>query len=169
MKRNFFMDPLNKKVTRSLYIRGLVLTIAFGVSGCSLRQTTPSAQSHYFWASNPQTEQIHAPVACNSLRTLLMFNRSYASGTAKDKLTEATLLGESSLYASDDPPDPPCQRAGHPEGPAKIPGSTDRVKNILASSDGTVSFEWDFASDVAKSPKPTQTFYSYPEYVISGN
>jgi hypothetical protein len=32
-----------------------------------------------------------------------------------------------------------------------------------------VSFEWDFASDVAKSPKPTQTFYSYPEYVISGN
>ena len=169
MKRYFFMDPLNKKVTRSVYIRGLALAIVFGISGCSVRQTTTSAQSHYFWASNPQTEQIHAPVACNSLRTLLMFNRLYASGTAKDKLTEATLLGESSLYASDDPPDPPCQRAGHPEGPVKIPGPTDRVKNILVSSDGTVSFEWDFASDVAKSPKPTQTFYSYPEYVISGN
>ena len=30
-------------------------------------------------------------------------------------------------------------------------GSTDRVRNITASSDGAVSFEWDFASAVAKS------------------
>jgi hypothetical protein len=98
--------------------------------------------SHYFWDSHPQAkQQIHASVACTSLHALLTFNRLYASGTTKDKLEEATLLGESPLYASDAPPDPPCQRAGHPVGPVTTPGSTDRVKNMAASSDGTVSFE----------------------------
>jgi hypothetical protein len=125
---------------------------------------------HYFWDSNLQTKTkpIHASVACTSLHALLTFNRLYASGTAKDKLEEATLLGESSLYASDAPTDAPCQRAGHAGGPVTTPGSTDRVKNITASSDGAVSFEWDFASAVAESPRQTQTYYTYPEFLVSG-
>jgi len=124
--------------------------------------------SHYFWDSNVQTNQVHASVACTTIHALLTFNRLYASGTPKDKLEEATLLGESSIYASDAPADPPCQRAGHPVGPAITPGSIDRVKNIKPSSDGTVSFEWDFASTVTGSPRATQTYYTYPEYLISG-
>jgi hypothetical protein len=146
---------------------GLVVAVTLGLSGCSILRSTNSAP-HYFWDSNLQTKQIHAPVACTSLHALLTFNRLYASGTAKDKLEEATLLGESSFYASDAPPDSPCQRAGHPVGPVNTPGSTDRVKNITASSDGTVSFDWDFASAVAESPRQTQTYYTYPEYLVSG-
>jgi hypothetical protein len=127
------------RVTMRTQIR-LVLIILI-LSGCSVRQPT-NVLSHYFWDSHPQAkQQIHASVACTSLHALLTFNRLYASGTTKDKLEEATLLGESPLYASDAPPDPPCQRAGHPVGPVTTPGSTDRVKNMAASSDGTVSFE----------------------------
>jgi hypothetical protein len=146
------MDLLNKIFPNRVTMRtwGLVVAVTLGLSGCSILGPTNSPPP-YFWDSNLQTKQIHAAVACNSLRALLTFNRLYASGTAKDKLEEATLLGESSFYASDAPPDPSCRRAGHPEGPVTAPGSTDRVKNLTASSDGTVCFEWDFASVVAES------------------
>ena len=113
---------------------GVVVATTLGLSACSVLRPT-SSPPHYFWDSNLQTKQIHAAVACTSLHALQTFNQLYASGTAKDKLEEATLLGESSFYASDAPPDPSCQRAGHPEGPVTTPGSTDRVKNITASSD----------------------------------
>ena len=146
----------------------LIVAMTLGLGGCSVLRPTNSQPSHYFWVSNQNTKTIHAAVACTSLHALLTFNRLYASGTDKDKLEEASLLGESSLYASDAPPDPPCERAGHPVGPVTTPGSTDRVKNITASSDGAVSFEWDFASAVAKSPRHAQTYYTYPEYLISG-
>ena len=164
------MNLLNQIFPNCVTIRvwGLVVALTLGLSGCSVLRPTESQPPHYFWDSNLQTKQIHAAVACTSLDALLRFNRLYASGTAKDKLEEATLLGESSLYASDAPPDSPCQRAGHPVGPVNTPGSTDRVKNITVSSDGTVSFEWDFASAMAESPRQTQTYYSYPEYLVSG-
>ena len=164
------MNLLNQIFPNCVTIRvwGLVVALTLGLSGCSVLRPIESQPPHYFWDSNLQTKQIHAAVACTSLHALLTFNRLYASGTAKDKLEEATLLGESSLYASDAPPDSPCQRAGHPVGPVNTPGSTDRVKNITVSSDGTVSFEWDFASAVAESPRQTQTYYSYPEYLVSG-
>ena len=164
-----FMDLLNKILPNRVTMQtwGLVVAVTLGLSGCSTLKRTNSAP-HYFWDSNLQTKQIHPSVACTSLHALLTFNRLYASGTAKDKLEEATLLGESSLYASDAPPDSPCQRAGHPVGPVTTPGSTDRVNNITASSDGTVSFEWDFASAIAESPRHTQTYYTYPEYLVPG-
>src|SRR5580693_1799416 len=163
------MNLLNQIFPDYVTIRvwGLIVALALGLSGCSVLRQTKSQPPHYFWDSNLQTKQIHAAVACTSLHALLTFNRLYASGTAKDKLEEATLLGESSLYASDAPPDPPCQRAGHPVGPVVAPGSTDRVKNVKPASDGTVSFEWDFASTVAGSSHPSQTYYTYPEYLIS--
>ena len=163
------MALLNKRSPNPVPARtwGLVVAMTLGISGCSVLRPSNSTP-HYFWDSNLPAKQAHAPVACTSLHALLTFDRLYASGTAKDKLEEATLLGESSLYASDAPPDPPCQRAGHPMGPVTAPGSTDRVKNIAASSDGTVSFEWDFAAAVAKSPRQSQTYYTYPEYLISG-
>jgi hypothetical protein len=165
-----FMDLLNQIFRNRVTIRawGLVVAMTLGLSGCSVLRPTNSQPPHYFWDSSQNTKQIHAPVACTSLHALLTFNRLYVSGTDKDKLEETTLLGESSLYASDAPPDPPCERAGHPVGPVITPGSTDRVKNITASTDGTVSFEWDFASAVAKSPRQTQTYYTYPEYLVLG-
>src|ERR1700752_3365006 len=89
---------------------GLVVTVIFGLNGCSfLRPANPSP--YYFWDSSPETEKIHAAVACTSLHALVTFNQLYASGTVKDKREQATLLGESPLYGSDAPPDPPCQRA----------------------------------------------------------
>jgi hypothetical protein len=165
-----FMNRVDQIFPNHVAIRAwaVVVAMALGLSGCSVLRPTNSQPSHYFWDSNQNTKQIHAAVACTSLHALLTFNRLYASGTSKDKLEEATLLGESSLYASDAPPDPPCERAGHPVRPATIPGSTDRVKNITASKEGTVSFEWDFASAVAKSPRQTQTYYTYPEYLVTG-
>jgi hypothetical protein len=142
----------------------VVATIS-GLNGCSfLRPANPS--TYYFWDANQETKKVYAAVARTSLRALLAFNRLYTSGTAKDKLEEATLLGESSFYASDAPPDSPCQRAGHPLGPVTTPGSIDRVNNIAASNDSTVSFEWDFASAVAESPRQTQTYYTYPESLV---
>jgi hypothetical protein len=84
----------------------------------------------------------------------------------KDKLGEGTLLGESPLYGSDAPPDPPCQRAAHPVGPVTTPGSVDRVKNITSSSDGTVSFQSDYAFAVSAPPHQTQTYFTYPEYLV---
>jgi hypothetical protein len=158
---------LNKIFPHCLTMRAWSVLIAstLGLNAC-LRPT--NSPPHYFWDSNLQTKQIHAAVACTSLHALLTFNQLYTSGTARDKLEEGTLLGESSFYASDAPPDPPCRRAGHPEGPVIAPGSTDRVKKITASSNGTVSFEWDFASAVAESPRQTQTYYTYPEYLVSG-
>jgi hypothetical protein len=164
------MNLLNQIFPNCVTIRvwGLVVALTLGLSGCSVVLPTKSQPPHYFWDSNLQTKQFHAAVACTSLHALLTFNRLYASGTAKDKLEESTLLGESSSYASDEPPDAPCQRAGRSVGPVNAPGSTDRVKNITESSDGTVSFQWDFASAVAESLRPTQTYYSYPEYLVSG-
>jgi hypothetical protein len=141
--------------------------MALGLGGCSVLWPTNSQPSHYFWDSNQNTKTTHAAVACTSLHALLTFNRLCVSGTDKDKLKEATLLGESSLYASDAPPEPPCERAGHPVGPVITPGSTDRVKNITASNDGTVSIEWDFSSAVAKL-RHTETYYTYPEYLFPG-
>ncbi len=151
-----FMDLLNKIFPNRVTMRTWAVLVAttLALSACLSRGPTNSPP-HYFWDSNLQTKQIHAAVACNSLRALLTFNRLYASG-------------ESSFYASDAPPDPPCRRAGHPEGPVTTPGPTDRVKNLTASSDGTVSFAWDFASVVAESPRQTQTYYAYPEYLVFG-
>jgi hypothetical protein len=165
-----FQGLLNQLFSNHVTIRtsGLVVAMALGLNGCSVLRPVNSHPSHYFWDSNQNTKQIHAAVACTSLHALLTFNRLYASGTDKDKLEEATLLGESPSYASDAPPDPPCERAGHPVGPVTTPGSTDRVKNITASKDGTVSFEWDFASAVAKSPRQSQTYYTYREYLVAG-
>jgi hypothetical protein len=165
------MNPLNEIFSNCVTIRvcGLVVALALVLSGCSvLRHTTNSPRS-YFWVSNLQTKQVHAPVACTSLHDLLTFNQLYARGTVKDKLEEATLLGESSPHAWAAPPDSPCQRAGHPIGPVTTPRSPDRVKNIKTSSDGTVSFERDFASTVAESHRKIQTYYSYPEYLVSGS
>src|SRR6202140_209825 len=165
-----FMDLINQIFPNDVTIPAwcLIVAMALGLGGCSVPRPTNSQPSHYFWDSNQNTKQIHPAVACTSLHALLTFNRLYASGTDKDKLEEASLLGESSLYASDAPPDPPCERAGHPIGPVTTPGSTDRVKNITASRDGTVSFEWDFASAVAKSPRQPQAYYTYPEYLVAG-
>jgi hypothetical protein len=165
-----FMDLinlLNKIFSGLLTMRAWCVLIAstLGLTACLRPANSPP---HYFWDSNPETEQIHAAVACTSLHALLTVNQLDASGIAKDKLEEATLLGESSFYASDAPPDPPCRRAGYPEGPVTTPGLTDRVKNIRASSDGTVSFEWDFASAVAESPRHSQIYYTYPEYLVAG-
>jgi hypothetical protein len=164
------MNLLNEIFPNCVTIRvwGLVAALTLGLSGCSVMRHTTNSPRSYFWASNLQTKQVHAPVACTSLHALLTFNQLYARGTAKDKLEEATLLGESSPHAWAAPPDSPCQRAGHPIGPVTTPRSPDRVKNIKTSSDGTVSFEWDFASTVAESPRQTQTYYSYPEYLVSG-
>lgn len=77
-------------------------------------------------------------MACTTLHALLTFNPGYASGTRKDQLEEATLLGESQLYRSDTLPGPASERAGHPEGPLNHPGSVDRVKNVKFSPDGAV-------------------------------
>ena len=164
------MDLINQIFPNDVTIPAwcLIIAMALGLGGCSVPRPTNSQPSHYFWDSNQNTRTIHAAVACTSLHALLTFNRLHASGTDKDKLEEASLLGESSLYASDAPPDPSCERAGHPVGPVTTPGSTDRVKTITASSDGAVSFEWDFASAVAKSPRHTQTYYTYPEYLVPG-
>jgi hypothetical protein len=145
----------------------LVVALTLGLSACSVLQPV-SPTTYYLWDSNLHTHPVHASVACTTLHALLTYSKLYASGTPKDKLEEATLLGESSTYASDAPPDPPCQRAGHPVGPVTTPSSTDRVKNIKPSSDGTESFEWDFASTVTKSLRPAQTYYTYPEYLVSG-
>jgi hypothetical protein len=163
------MDLFNVTVSTFLAMRAwiLIVPLMLGLSGCSGVRPAKSQSPRYFWVPNTQTEQIHAAVACTSLHTLQTFNRLFVSGTDKDKLEEATLLGESPLYASDAPPDPPCQRAGHPVGPVTTPGSADRVKNITASSDGTVAFEWDFASAVAERPHHNQTYYTYPEYLVS--
>ena len=157
------MDLLNRLFSSPVAIRVWVLVVAttVGLSGCSVLRPINSQPSHYFWDSNQNTKQIHAAVACTSLHALLIFNRLYVSGTDKDKLEEATLLGDA-------PPDPPCERAGRPVGPVTRPGSTDRVKNITALSDGTVSFEWDFASTVASSRRQSEIYYTYPEYLVPG-
>jgi hypothetical protein len=160
-----FMDLLKKILPDCVNIRtcGLVVAMIFELNGCSfLRPASP--QPYYFWDSNPETKKGHAAVACTSLHALLTFNQLYASGTAKDKLEEATLVGESPLYRSDAPPDPPCQRVGHPVGPVTTPTSVDRVKNIKSASDGTVSFQSDFA--FTASPHKTQTYFTYPEYLV---
>jgi hypothetical protein len=160
------MDLLKKILPDGVSMRtwGLVVATIFGLNGCSfLRPANPP--TYYFWDSNPETKKAHAAVACTSLHALLTFSQLYASGTAKDKLEEATLLGESSLYGSDAPPDPPCQRAGHPVGPVSTPTSVDRVKYIKFSSDGTVSFQSDYAF-VSAPPHQTQTYFTYPEYLV---
>ena len=161
------MDLLKKILPDFVSMRtwGLVVATIFGLNGCSfLRPPNPS--TYYFWDSNPETKKVHAAVACTSVHALLTFNQLHASGTAKDKLEEATLLGESPLYASDAPPAPPCQRAGHPVGPVTTPGSVDRVKNITSSSDSTVSFQSDYAFAVSAPPHQTQTYFTYPEYLV---
>jgi hypothetical protein len=163
-----FMDMLKKILPDCVSMRtwGLIVATIFGLHGCSfLRPANPS--TYYFWDSNPETKKAHAAVACRSVHAVLTFNQLYASGTAKDKLEEGTLLGESPLYGSDAPPDPPCQRAGHPVGPVTKPGSVDRVKNIKYSSDGTVSFQSDYAFAVSAPPHQTQTYFTYPEYLVA--
>src|SRR5260370_3673771 len=162
-----FMDLLNKIFPNRVTMRTWAVLVAatLALSACLSRGPTNSPP-HYFWDSNLQTKQIHAAVACNSLRALLTFNRLYASGTAKDKLEEATLLGESSFYASDAPPDPPCRIAGHPEGPVTTPGSTGRVKNLTASSECTVASDWDFAAVRPNSPRQTQTASAHPDHLV---
>ncbi len=152
---------------RSCNLRwSLVVATIIGLAGCSLlRPANPSA--YYFWDSNPDTKKVHAAVACTTVHALLTFNQLYASGAAKDKLEEKTLLGESPLYRSDAPPDPPCQRAGHPTGPVTTPGSVDRVENVKFSTDGTVSFQSKYAFAASAPPHQTQTYFTYPEYLVS--
>jgi hypothetical protein len=128
--------------------------------------TLPLAPAANEVSAIPETKKVHAAVACTTVHALLTFKQLYASGTAKDKLEEGTLLGESPLYGSDAPPDPPCQRAGHPVGPVTTPGSVDRVKNITSSSDGTVSFQSGYAFAVSAPPHQTQTYFTYPEYLV---
>ena len=161
------MDLLKKILSDcvSIWTWGLVVATIFGLNGCSLLQPVKPS-TYYFWDPNPETKKVHAAVACTSVHALLTFNQLYVSDTAKDKLEEGTLLGESPLYASDSPPDPPCQRAGHPAGPVTKPGSVDRVKNIKFSSDGTASFQSDYAFAVSAPPHQTQTYFTYPEYLI---
>ncbi len=161
-----FVGLLKKKLSDLVSVRtlGLVVATIFGLNGCSFLWPANSS-TYYFWDSNPETKKTHAPVACTSLHALLTFNQLYASGTAEDKVEEGTLLGESPLYGSDAPRDPPCQRAGHPVGPVTTPGSVDRVKNIKLSSDGTVSFQSDFAFAVSAPPHQMQTYFTYPEYL----
>jgi hypothetical protein len=161
------MDLLKKILPDCVSMRtgGLVFALIFGLNGCSfLRPANPP--TYYFWDSNPENKKIHAAVACTSVHALLTFNQLYASGTPKDKSEEATLLGESPLYGSDAPPDPPCQRAGHPMGPVTTAGSVDRVKNITSSSDGSVSFQSDYAFAVSPPPHKAQTYFTYPEYLV---
>jgi hypothetical protein len=150
-------------------LRAFVVGITLGLSACFVWQRTTTQATHYFWDSNQTSEPTHAPVACTSIHALQTFNHLYTSGTSKDKLEEATLIGESSSYASDAPPDPPCVKAGHPATPAIKPGSTERVKNVNMSKDGTVAFEWEFASAVSSSPRQTRTYYTYPEYIVPGH
>src|SRR5581483_7670355 len=123
---NIFNKIFLYAVTR--WIWGLMGIVIFGLSGCSGLRPTNSTP-HYFWDSNFPAKQVHPAVACTSLHALQTFNRLYVSGTSEDKLEEATMLGESSLYASDAPPASPCQRAGRPTGPVTTPGSVDRVTN----------------------------------------
>jgi hypothetical protein len=162
-----FMDLLNRIFPDRVSMRtwGLVVAMIFGFNGCSLLWPA-NPPPYYFWDSNPETKKAHAAVACTSLHALLTFNQLYVSGTAKDKLEEATLLGESPLYASDAPPDPPCQRAGQPVGPVTTPGSVDRVKNIISSSAGTVSFQSDYVFAVSAPPHQPRTYFTYPEYLV---
>ena len=164
------MDRLNRIFPSHLTMRrsGQMVALTLGLAGCFISWPGDSQPSHYFWDSTPQIKQIHAAVACTSLHALLAYDQLYSSGTEKDKREEATLLGESSAYASDAPADPPCQRAGQPAGPVTTPGASDRVRNITASN-GVVSFEWDFASAVSDQPQHTKTFYTYPEYLVPGS
>jgi hypothetical protein len=163
------MDLLKKilPICASRRTWGLVVALIFGLNGCSVLRPA-SSSTNYFWDSNPETKKLHAAGACTSVHALLTFNQLYASGTAKDKSEEATLLGESPLYGSDAPPDPPCQRAGHPVGPVTAPGSVDRVTNIKLSSDGTVSFQSDYAFALSGPPHQTQTYFTYSEYLVPG-
>jgi hypothetical protein len=128
---NIFNRIFLYAVTR--WIWGLMGTVIFGLSGCSGLGSTNS-MPHYFWDSNFATKQVHPAVACTSLHALQTFNQLYVSGTSKDKLEEATMLGESSLYASDAPPASPCQS--------------------------------DFAFAASASPHQTQTYFTYPEYIV---
>ena len=161
------MDLLKKILPDCVSMRtwGLVVATILGLNGCSFLQPATST-TYYFWDSSPETKKAHAAVACTSVHALLTFDQLSASGTAKDKLEEQTLLGESPLYGSDAPPAPPCQRAGHPEGPVTTPASVDRVKNIKFSSDGTVSFQSDYAFAASAPPHQTQTYFTYPEYLV---
>jgi hypothetical protein len=162
------MNPFKKILPDRVRMRkwGLVVVTILGLNGCSFLRPPPNQLTYYFWDSNPETKKVHAAVACTTVHALLTFNQLSASGTAKDKLEEGTLLGESPLYGSDAPPAAPCQRAGHPVGPVATPGSVDRVKNVKFSSDGTVSFQSDYAFAVSAPPHPTQTYFTYPEYLV---
>lgn len=162
------MDQLKKRLPDSLGMRiwGLVVVTTFGLNACSLLRPANRSTTYYFWDSNPQMNKAHAAVACTTVHALLTFNQLHSSGTPKDRREQATLLGESPLYASDAPPDPPCERAGHPVGPVTTPGPVDRVKNIKVASDGTVSFESDYAFAASAPPHQTRTYYTYPEYLV---
>lgn len=132
----------------------------FVIGGCPSVRATQSQPRGYFWASVPQDERIHPAVACTSLHALITFTQLFPRDTSRDRVEQATLLGESSLYTSDAPSDPPCQRAGHPVGPINTPSLADRVVNIRPSRSGTVSFKWDGAHN-------QEIYYTYPEYLVS--
>jgi len=162
------MDLLKKRLPARVGKRiwGLVVATTLGLNACSLLRPANRSTTYYFWDSNPETKKVHAAVACTNIHALLTFNQLYASGTPNDKREQATLLGESPLYASDAPPDPPCERAGHAVGPVTTPGPVDRVKHITVAGDGTVSFESDYAFAASAPPHQTRTYFTYPEYLV---
>jgi hypothetical protein len=138
--------------------RLIAMIILFGA--CS----SAGVPAVYLWSiTDLNAKPAHPPVACNSLDMLDRFARLYASGTTGDQREEATLLGESSVYASDNPPDPPCQRAGYPAGPVQTPDPVYRVEDIKILSNGVASFKW-AARGV---PRPSGTYFTFPEYLVS--
>jgi hypothetical protein len=136
----------------------LSVSLAALFAACS----STGAPTYYLWsAENAHMKAAYPPVACNSLNTLEKFARLYANGTVGDAQEEATLLGESKVYASDDPPDPPCQRVGHPAGPINAPEPIDQVKDITFLDNGAGSFKWSAGS------RPAGQYFTFADYLVS--
>lgn len=118
--------------------------------------------AYYLWTpSDMAAKPAHPPVACSSQNALDKFVQLYESGAPGDEQEQATLLGESKIYASDNPPDPPCRRVGRPMGPVQKPGSVDRVANVIVLNNGLASFTWEAAT------RPAGQYYTFPEYLVS--
>jgi hypothetical protein len=136
----------------------LSVSLAVLFAACS----STGAPTYYLWsAENAHMRTAYPPVACNSLNTLEKFARLYANRTFGDEQEEATLLGESKVYASDDPPDPPCERVGHATGPINTPEPIDQVKDITVLDNGVASFKW------SAGPRPAGQYFTFTEYLVS--
>lgn len=138
----------------------LLLATVMLAGACSSAEPRPT----YVWNTETRTQQVHPAVACSSPEVLDRFERLSARGTAGDRHEEATLLGESALYASDTPPDPPCQRVGVPNGPIRRPAAVDQVKDVEIWNGGIASFRWTRQRGITQ---PDRTYFTFPEYIIS--